>query len=122
MPVEPNWTAAIIAGLSSIIMTLFGVEYYALVWGLVGALLALTQIESMPIRQAVLHVTLSTLIGAALGSAGVEFFSATHRVFLIIGSLVGGAGAQILVGEIIKSLLARIKKLGGSDGPAQPSP
>jgi hypothetical protein len=121
LPIEPNWPAALIAGLSSVLLTLFGVDYYALMWGLVGACLALTQLESMSTRRALIYVALSTLIGAALGTTAVEFFRTTHRAFLITGSLVGGAGAQVLVGALLQLALTRIKKMGGADGPTEPS-
>jgi hypothetical protein len=114
LPIEPNWPAALIAGLSSVLLTLFGVDYYALMWGLVGACLAST-------RRALIYVALSTLIGAALGTTAVEFFRTTHRAFLITGSLVGGAGAQVLVGALLQLALTRIKKMGGADGPTEPS-
>lgn len=114
---EPTSTAAAAAtyaaAASGVTLALLGVDYYSLLWGMVGAFLALGSAGSMGRRRAIVYVVLSTIVGAAIGNAAVAFFQVSSRPLLIIGSLVGGAGAQLLVAAMLKAAIARIEKLGG---------
>lgn len=105
-------TTAIIAAwaaiLSGVTMAVFGVDYYSLLYGMVGAMLALHQAETMPRLRAVLFVLLSTLVGSALGNAALNFFGASNKGMLFVGCIVGGAGAQIFINGLLKAALARI--------------
>ncbi len=112
---EPTTLTAgtLAAAASAITLALFGVDYYSLLYGFVGALLALSEAGTMGRRRAVIYVALSTLVGGAFGNAAVTFFGSTARPFLILGCLIGGAGAQLLVSALLTAALKRIEKLGG---------
>jgi hypothetical protein len=49
---------------------------------------------------------LSTLTGAALGSFGADFLGVHGKTALIVGSLVGGAGAFALIGALVSRAAA----------------
>lgn len=113
---EPTTSAAaagLAASLSGITLALLGVEYYALLWALVGALLAMSAAASMTRGRAIAYVALSTLVGAAFGHFAIAMLGAANRPLLIIFSLVGGAGAQQLVFTAIAAIASRIAKTGG---------
>lgn len=107
--------AASVAAISQAFLTLFGVDYYAMVWAFVGSCLALTQVPKMTRSRAIVYVVLSTLIGAALGSAAVAFLGSTQRVHLLVCSLVAGAGSQLIVAALLQVALNRIKSFGGAN-------
>lgn len=114
--IEPTTSitaGSIAAALSGITLALLGVDYYALLWGLVGAVLALGQAAPMTRGRAVAYVVLSALVGAALGHALISFTGSISRPMLILGSLVGGAGAQIIIAALIKAVVTRVEKTGG---------
>lgn len=110
----PSFWSALAATLSTISLALFGVDYYSMLGGFLGALLALPQAESMGRFKALLFVALSTLVGAVIGNVLVVLAGSTARPLLILGCIVGGAGAQLLVATVIKALTTRIEKLGGT--------
>ena len=100
--------------LSALTMSLLGVDYYSLVWGMVGAQFALFQ-NDVPMGRvrSVIYIALSTLIGAAVGTGILSIFSSESRALLILVSLVGGFGAQKIVTELLNAGLARIGKMRG---------
>jgi len=104
--------AAFAATASGVTLALLGVDYYSLLYGMVGAFLALGSAGAMGRSRAVAYVVLSTVVGAAIGNAAVTFFAVSSRPLLILGCLVGGAGSQMLVASLIKALNSRIEKLG----------
>lgn len=112
---EPTTTGvhALALALSTISLALLGVDYYSLLWSLVGALLALFQAEKMGRVRSVIYIALSTLVGAACGTGALSSISSTSRPLLIIGSLVGGFGAQVIVTALLRASVKRIEKLGG---------
>lgn len=111
---EPTTTTAVLTvGLSTTTLALFGVEYFALLWAFIGALFALMQSQAMGRWRAVFFVAISTLIGAALGSGFVDVVQTTSRPILILAVLIGGAGAQTLIGSILKAAQTRIDGIGG---------
>lgn len=63
--------------------------------------------------RSVIYIALSTLVGAACGTGALSSISSTSRPLLIIGSLVGGFGAQVIVTALLRASLKRIEKLGG---------
>ena len=96
-------TASFAAVLGGISLDLLGVPYHAIVWGFVGALVTMSQMATMPRGKAFVFGLLSTLTGAALGSFGVDFFHLQSKAALIVGSLVGGAGAFALIGALVSA-------------------
>lgn len=113
--IEPTTVTAagVAAALSAITLALLGVDYYALLWGLVGAMLAMGQAAPMTRGRAIVYVVLSALAGAALGHALANFIGSVSRSVLIVGSLVGGAGAQIIIAALIRAVVTRVEKTGG---------
>ena len=115
-PPEPAASAvhAVAVALSALTMSLLGVDYYSLVWGMVGAHLALFHAqETMGRIRSVIYIALSTLVGAAVGTGTLSFFSSESRALLIVVSMVGGFGAQKIVTALLSAGLARIEKTGG---------
>lgn len=107
--------AAISAALSATTLALIGVEYFALLWGLIGALLAMGGAASMTRFRAIVYVALSTLVGAAIGHGVLAFMDSTSRPALILGSLIGGYGAQELIKRAMDAITKRIDKtIGGA--------
>ncbi|WP_017756862.1 putative holin [Pseudacidovorax intermedius] len=112
MPPEPtsNVVACIAASASTLAMAMPGVDYYALIWGLIGALLALYQAERMGRIRSLVFVALSTLVGAACGTAATEFIGSSRPVLIVL-SLIAGFGAQVLVTTLLRALLSHVGKL-----------
>lgn len=115
---EPITTTAgsVTAAISVVTLALFGVDYYSLLYGLVGALVGLSQAAAMARLAAVVHIAMSTILGAAFGNAALALFGTTSRPLLIMGCLIGGAGAQLIVAAAIKAVLSRIELFGGGAG------
>lgn len=115
---EPTSTAtasALAASISGLTLALLGVDYYALMWALVGALVAVTQAASMGRQRAFLFVVLSTMAGAALGGGVHDLMGGSGRPVLVLASLVGGFGAQALLGRAVAAVMRRIDRdVGGS--------
>jgi apolipoprotein N-acyltransferase len=110
---EPTTTLASVlaASASTITLALIGVDHYSLVWGLVGALLALYQSAPMGRAKSVIFVALSTMIGAALGTATQEWLDSTSRPLLIVASLIGAFGAQAIITTLLRTALERIDRV-----------
>lgn len=105
---------AIAASLSGITLALLGVEYHALLWAFVGAMLAMANSAGQTMGWAVGRVVLSTLVGAALGSGAIAALDASKPALLIVLSLLGGAGADQLVKRALDAIGKRIDGAGGS--------
>lgn len=107
------------AGASAVTMALFGVDHYAMLYGFVGAIMALpVSDQRLGVRRAVLSVVLSTLAGAAIGVAATELFESASRGALFVSAAVGGAGAQSIIAALLRAAIARIERIGGRDGNA----
>lgn len=97
-------------------LALFGVDHYALIWGFVGALVALFQHrERMGAFRAITFVMLSTLSGAAMATWGITYLDTGTRPVLIGMSLVAGFGAQLLLTALIRNAIHRINQIGGDE-------
>lgn len=118
-----SYASTFVVAASQVLLALFGVDYYAMLWAFFGSLLALSQSQRMGRSRALLYVLLSTLAGAALGTVFVDWTATTRRGYLILGSLLGGFGAQYIISALLQGVLNRIKSLGGTKNePAEPSP
>jgi hypothetical protein len=108
---------AVAAAMSAASLALFGVDYYSLLYGLVGALLALPHVEQMGRGRAVLFVVLSTLAGAAMGNGLTAYLDSKSRPLLIAGCLAGGILAQAFAGLLLKNaprlVEAALKRIQG---------
>lgn len=112
--------AAFVTAASQALMTLFGVDYYAVMWAFVGSLAALTQAK-MTMPRAVFYVFLSTMVGAALGSAAFDHLESKTKTVLLLCSVVGGFGWQIIMTALVQAVVSRIKTIGGVPTNEQPS-
>lgn len=110
---EPATTAASVAAAASgITMALLGVDYHSLLYGLIGALIAVSQAKHTSRWRAVASVVLSTVAGAVLGTATAEGLGLAGKSALLLGCLVGGAGAQALVLGLVRAAEARVARAG----------
>ncbi len=115
---EPtNFAAVLAATLSSFSLALFGVDWYALLWGFVGAMYALFNGPDLARLPAIAFVAMSTFAGASIGSMVVLAMAVEHRVVLIFISLVGGVCSQMIINEAAKSVSALIGRFLGSQKP-----
>ena len=116
--------AAFVSGASQVLLTLFGVDYYAMLWAFVGSLVAITQMKNkMGRTRALVYVFLSTMVGAALGSAAFAYLDAKPQAILLICSVVGGFGWQLIMSALVQAVVSRIKTIGGvPHEPPSPSP
>lgn len=94
--------ASLAATASAISLAMFGVDYYSMLYALVGALIALGHADKMTWPRAVVYVVLATLIGAVIGTATNEYFGLKSRILLIGLCLVGGIIAQAIAGALVK--------------------
>lgn len=109
---EPTTTtAAIASGLSAFTLALFGVDYYALVWGLVGAMFAQGMTSTMTRKQAIIYVSLATFSGAAIGTGfQALFFGSTNKPVLVLFSLAGGFAAQKILDGVVSLITRRLEE------------
>lgn len=101
---------ALIGAANAVLMAALGVDYYATVWAFLGSLFALTQMSKVGRLAAVLHVVVSTLGGAALGTGCASYF-ASGKPVLIVLSLVAGASAQTVLNLLVQLVSSRIKSM-----------
>jgi hypothetical protein len=93
--------AAIVATVSATLLAVFGVDYYSLLGGLVGAMLALGASQSMSRGGAVLFVMLSMFAGAVIGSVAATYFAHPPRALVIGLCIVGGVVAQAIASALL---------------------
>lgn len=117
---ETNSAATLVGAISSALLTILGVDYYAVLWAFVGSILALTQVKSMHRSRAVIYLALSTLIGAATGSAVAAYLESNVKAYLILASIVGGFGSQLIVAALLQAALNHINRLGGINADRTP--
>ncbi len=102
-PATPITLGAIAAAASAVTLALFGVDYYSLLYGFLGAVTALFHLkEEMGRVRAMVYVSISTLLGAAIGNAAVSYWHTDSRAWLIIGCIGGGLLAQTLAATVLK--------------------
>jgi hypothetical protein len=112
-PLTSTAAAGLAAAISGITLALFGVDYYSLVGGCLGASFAVSLASTtMGWFKALSSVLFTALIGAILGSALVSLFGNTQRTVLVALCIVGAAGAQRLVAAAIGMLESKIKGFG----------
>jgi len=100
------------AAVTSMLLAVFGVSYYALLWGGVGALfgLVLTKPEGRWI--ALFTVILSALVGAAMGDGLAELAGGGRKAVVAL-SAICGAGAKTVVSAAIDAMVSRLRLAGG---------
>lgn len=100
---EAGTLGALIAAVSAISMALFGVDYYSLLWGLVGALLAVMLSEPMTRARAVVYTFLATLTGAVIGNVIAVRFGPMPKVVLSALCILGGLAALAIAAGLLKA-------------------
>lgn len=111
--------ATFVGTLSAITTALFGFDYYSLLFGLIGALLAASQSEPRERWRAITAVAFSTLVGAAFGTAAIAvlalmFPTGNVKPILFFACLMGGFGGAVVVSRVLDAALSKIKALGGT--------
>lgn len=115
MPEPTSFAAGAITTASALTLAVLGVDYYSLIWSLVGTFGALYWREQrVGSIRSVLYVALSTLVGAAIGTALMAGAGSTSRPILILLSLVCGFGAQAILTALLEAGLERIKRRSDS--------
>lgn len=116
MDITTPTVTALAASASGITLALLGVDYYSLLYGMVGALFALHEAEPMPRTRAVLFVVLSTLAGAALGNGVLAVAGTNSRALLLVGCIVCGFGTQAILARLLRVLVGRIDAQAAEPG------
>jgi hypothetical protein len=115
---EPTTTSATLitfaSGLSAVTLALFGVDYYAILWGLVGAMFARTRADQLTLMRAVLYVALATFVGAAIGTGMQALLAQSSRPVLVLCSLAGGWGSQRLMDSLVAMIERKLDAIGAS--------
>jgi len=93
--------AAWAATASAVTLAVIGVDYYSLLFGLVGAMFSLAHAEQMGRLRAVVYVALSALGGAVIGNLANEWMGGKSRILLIGLCLAGGIIAQAIAAAIV---------------------
>jgi hypothetical protein len=97
---EPTTSSVAVAVsmLSSALLSLIGLEYHMLMGAAFGAFLTLTMTDDvMTRRKAIMTFIACTLCGAAFGSWMAELLTSGSHAARFGMSMIGGAGAQVLV-------------------------
>lgn len=122
---ESTTTAAIIAAISAWLLSVLGVEYYALLYATIAASSMLLFSNAKTSRKKALMVTLSSaLLGAAMGTALAEHLNAGSRSMLMLSCILCASGTRPLIAAGVNALVARIEKTAGSpasDGESPPN-
>lgn len=116
---ETSSLAVAVASVSAAVLALLGVDYYALLWGVIGAVISALWGESLGRTGAIVTVITSSFVGAGFGTAIAE--QSGSRSWLIVAALVCAAGARPIVATAVQVVVARLKKLAGADPTAPPS-
>lgn len=93
--------AAAIAAFSAALFAIFGVDYYSLLGGLVGAMLALGGSARMSRWASISFVLLAMFVGAVIGNVIATRLAQPPRVVLIALCMFGGIVAQALASAIV---------------------
>lgn len=112
---ESTTVAVIVSSLSATLLALLGVDYYSLLWAIVGSVGALLYSAPTSKGRAVFSVCLSALMGAALGTAVAENLAGSRSV-LIVASIVCSTGPQLLINALLSRLVSAINKGAPTEG------
>jgi hypothetical protein len=93
--------AAAVGAFSAALFALFGVDYYSLLGGLVGAMLALGGAARMSRAASIAFVLLSMFVGAVLGNVVATYIGHPPRAVLILLCIVGGIVAQAFSAAVL---------------------
>ena len=102
------------AWLSALSIAMIGVDYYAIVWALAGALVALAWREPDSTVCAGVSVAAGTVTGAALGHVGAELVGGSRQA-LVAASFTIGLTAQPIAQALAQAVSARIRRHIGDE-------
>ena len=109
------------ASVTALTLAIVGLPHLALVWGFVGASVAIVFTPPESKQRALLTVLASGLVGAAGGSAAADYIMG-HPVMsgslLVVASMLMGAGAKPLLQKGIEVITALLDRIGGTGGQA----
>ena len=106
---ESTTVAIFVSSLSAMLLALLGVDYYSLLWSLVGSVGALLYSAPTSRSRAVFSVCVSMLTGAALGTALAEHLGGSRSV-LIVASVVCATGPQLLINALLTRIISTINR------------
>lgn len=103
-----------VGAISAVTLTLVGVDYYGIVWALLGALYNVYGRQSPDSKlKTTAFIILSTLIGAGLGMAAAAVIGVTVKIVASVCCLIGGYGIQQILESLKKATTSRIDRMGG---------
>lgn len=103
--------AAFMVTVSATLLAVFGVDYYSLLGGLFGAMLALGGSVRMSRAGAIAFVLLSTFAGAIAGSVAAAYFERPPRVAVIGLCIVGGIISQAVASGLMAAAPGLVKSV-----------
>lgn len=114
---EPTtFAAVVVTAISAVTMSMLGIDYYGLVWALLGALYNVYNRQSADSKtRTTAFVVLSTIIGAGLGMAAASVLAITVKIVASVCCLIGGYAIQQILDSLKKAASARIEQSGGAD-------
>lgn len=101
-----------VAFASNALGALLGLNYYALLYAFLGALVAVMKSEKINDRiRLVVFVIASTLVGAIMGTASAEYLLITRKSFIAMISLCCGLWWQALLAIVLTVIQAKGKAI-----------
>jgi hypothetical protein len=109
--IEPTTqtATAVAATLSGITMAMLGVDHLSVIYGFVGAMFAVFEVERLGRAKAVLLVVLSTVGGAAMGNGLVELIGPDRKAVIFLGCIACGFGVQAILSAIVSRMVRSIE-------------
>ena len=113
---EPtNFVAVAVTAVSAVTMSLLGIDYYGIVWALLGALYNVYNRQNADSKiRTTAFVLLSTIVGAGLGLAAASLMHVTVQIVVSVCCAVGGYATQAILDALKKSTASRIDQAGGA--------
>lgn len=102
VPVVPGHPIeSYVAFVSAYLASTLGLNYFAVVWAFIGAMVALTRIQKMNRTRALVYVMLSTLIGALLSTFAADWWKVQVPSAIAFMALLGGMSWQRLTAAAV---------------------
>lgn len=95
--VDPRFIADVATVVAAASLALFGVEYHALLWALIGSMFALYKLKTSVGMPGIPFVFVSTFSGAAFASALYGGLGISSSALLVLLSLLAGFSAHKLI-------------------------
>lgn len=111
----PQAAQAAGASFTALTLAIVGLPHLALLWGFVGAGIAIVFTPPESKQRALLTVLASGLVGAAGGAAAADYIAGGPQVggsVLVVASMLLGAGAKPLLQRSVDVIGAMLDRLG----------